>query len=94
MPGAFLLAGAITHLAPLVVWTWPAISLVVLQLIATLSPLRTLHHRGLAPGIAYSALLRVVRSAWSSCVRLVGGGTEMRCRWWRRWHGCVVTRFC
>ena len=18
----------------------------------------------------------------------------MRCRWWRRWHGCVVTRFC
>lgn len=42
MPGAFLLAGAITHLAPLV-WTWPAISLVVLQLIATLCLLRTLH---------------------------------------------------
>ena len=42
MPGAFLLAGAITHLAPLV-WTWPTISLVVLQLIATLSLLRTLH---------------------------------------------------
>lgn len=42
MPGAFLLAGAITHLAPLV-WTWPAISLAVLQLIATLSLLRTLH---------------------------------------------------
>lgn len=42
MPGAFLLAGAITHLAPLV-WTWPAISLVGLQLIATLSLLRTLH---------------------------------------------------
>ena len=42
MPGAFLVAGAITHLAPLV-WAWPAVSLVVLQLIATLSLLRTLH---------------------------------------------------
>jgi hypothetical protein len=42
MPGAFLLAGALTRLAPLV-WTWPAISLVVLQLLASLALLRTLH---------------------------------------------------
>ncbi len=42
MPGAFLVAGVITHLAPLV-WAWPAVSLVVLQLIFTLSLLRTLY---------------------------------------------------
>ena len=42
MPGAFLLGGAITKLAPLV-WTWPAVSLIVLQLIASLALLRTLH---------------------------------------------------
>lgn len=42
MPGAFLLAGAVTHLAPLV-WVWPAVSLVILQLIASASLLRTLH---------------------------------------------------
>ncbi|MDP7706493.1 hypothetical protein [Mycobacterium sp. TY815] len=42
MPGAFLVAGAITRLAPLV-WTWPAVSLVVLQLIASLSLLRALY---------------------------------------------------
>ena len=42
MPGAFLVAGAITRLAPLV-WTGPAISLVVLQLLASLSLLRALH---------------------------------------------------
>ena len=42
MPGAFLLGGAITRLAPLV-WTWPAASLVVLQLLASLALLRALH---------------------------------------------------
>lgn len=42
MPGAFLLAGVITRLAPLV-WTWPAATLVVLQLLASLSLLRALH---------------------------------------------------
>lgn len=42
MPGAFLVAGVITRLAPLV-WTWPAISLVVLQLLASLSLLRALY---------------------------------------------------
>lgn len=42
MPGAFLVAGIITRLAPLV-WTWPAVSLVVLQLLASLSLLRALH---------------------------------------------------
>lgn len=42
MPAAFLVAGAITRLAPLV-WTWPAVSLVVLQLLASLSLLRALH---------------------------------------------------
>jgi hypothetical protein len=41
MPGAFLVAGAITRLAPLN-WLWPAISLVVLQLLASLALLRTL----------------------------------------------------
>jgi hypothetical protein len=42
MPAAFLVAGAITRFAPLV-WTGPAISLVVLQLVASLSLLRALH---------------------------------------------------
>ena len=42
MPAAFLVAGAITRVAPLV-WTGPAISLVVLQLLASLSLLRALH---------------------------------------------------
>jgi len=42
MPAAFLLGGAITRLAPLV-WAGPAASLVVLQLIASLALLRTLH---------------------------------------------------
>jgi hypothetical protein len=41
MPAAFLLGGAITRLAPLV-WTWPAVSLVLLQLIASLALLRAL----------------------------------------------------
>ncbi len=42
MPGAFLLAGVIIRLAPLD-WTWPAVSLVVLQALASLSLLRALH---------------------------------------------------
>ena len=42
MPGAFLLAGGITRLAPLE-WAWPALSLVVLQLLASLALLRTLN---------------------------------------------------
>nr|WP_241566517.1 hypothetical protein [Mycolicibacterium elephantis] len=42
MPAAFLLAGGITRLAPLN-WIGPAISLVVLQLLASLALLRTLH---------------------------------------------------
>ena len=42
MPAAFLLAGVITRLAPLV-WTGPAISLMMLQLVASLSLLRALH---------------------------------------------------
>ncbi|MCV7382131.1 hypothetical protein H7K38_26300 [Mycobacterium alsense] len=42
MPAAFLLAGAITRLAPLD-WTWPAVSLLVLQLLASLALLRALH---------------------------------------------------
>jgi hypothetical protein len=42
MPAAFLVAGGITRVAPLV-WTGPAISLVVLQLLASLSLLRALH---------------------------------------------------
>ena len=42
MPGAFLVAGIITRLAPLV-WTWPAVSLVVLQLLVSLSVLRALY---------------------------------------------------
>ncbi len=42
MPGAFLVAGAITRAAPLN-WIGPAISLVVLQLLASLGLLRALH---------------------------------------------------
>jgi hypothetical protein len=42
MPAAFLLGGTITRLAPLV-WIWPAMSLIVLQLMASLALLRTLH---------------------------------------------------
>ncbi len=42
MPAAFLLAGAIIRLAPLD-WTGPAISLVVLQLLASLALLRALY---------------------------------------------------
>jgi hypothetical protein len=42
MPGAFLVAGVITRLAPLV-WAWPAVSLVVLQLLVSLSVLRVLY---------------------------------------------------
>jgi len=42
MPGAFLLAGTITRLAPLN-WVGPAISLIVLSLLASLALLRALH---------------------------------------------------
>ncbi len=42
MPAAFLVAGAITRLAPLN-WIGPAVSLVVLQLLASLALLRALH---------------------------------------------------
>ncbi|HZA11987.1 hypothetical protein [Mycobacterium sp.] len=42
MPGAFLVAGAITKPAPLN-WIGPALSLIVLQLLASLSLLRALH---------------------------------------------------
>ena len=42
MPAAFLVAGAITRLAPLN-WTGPAISLLVLQLLTSLALLRALH---------------------------------------------------
>jgi hypothetical protein len=42
MPGAFLVAGGITRLAPLN-WVGPAISLAVLQLLASLALLRALH---------------------------------------------------
>src|SRR5690606_38003479 len=41
MPGGFLLGGLITRLAPLN-WFWPALSLVVLQLLASLALLRAL----------------------------------------------------
>jgi hypothetical protein len=42
MPGAFLVAGVITRAAPLV-WAWPAVSLVLLQLLVSLSLLRVLY---------------------------------------------------
>ncbi|GAS94778.1 transmembrane protein [Mycolicibacterium canariasense] len=42
MPGAFLVAGVITRLAPFS-WVWPAASLLVLQLLASLALLRALH---------------------------------------------------
>src|SRR6202011_2740085 len=42
MPGAFVIAGGITRLAPLN-WVGPAISLVVLQALVSLALLRCLH---------------------------------------------------
>jgi hypothetical protein len=42
MPGAFMVSGAITRLAPLT-WIGPAVSLVVLQLLASLALLRALY---------------------------------------------------
>jgi hypothetical protein len=42
MPGAFLVAGAITRLAPLN-WTGPALSLVLMQLVASVALLRALY---------------------------------------------------
>ena len=42
MPAAFLVAGGITRIAPLQ-WFLPAISLIVLQLLASLALLRALH---------------------------------------------------
>jgi hypothetical protein len=42
MPAAFLLGGVLTRLAPLV-WVWPAVSLMVLQSVASVALLRTLH---------------------------------------------------
>lgn len=42
MPGAFLVAGGITRLAPLN-WVGPAVSLVVMQVLASLALLRTAH---------------------------------------------------
>ncbi|PRC45704.1 hypothetical protein C6A85_93805, partial [Mycobacterium sp. ITM-2017-0098] len=42
MPGAFLVAGVITRAAPLD-WFWPAVSLVVFALLASLALLRALH---------------------------------------------------
>jgi hypothetical protein len=42
MPGAFLVGGTIVRLAPLD-WTWPALSLLVLQLPASLALLRALY---------------------------------------------------
>jgi hypothetical protein len=42
MPGAFLVAGGITRLAPLN-WIGPAVSLVVMQLLASLALLRAMH---------------------------------------------------
>lgn len=41
MPAAFLLSGLITRAAPLV-WNWPAVSLLILQLLASLALLRAL----------------------------------------------------
>lgn len=41
MPGGFLLSGLITRLAPLN-WCWPAVSLIILQLLASLALLRAL----------------------------------------------------
>jgi hypothetical protein len=42
MPAAFLVAGVITHIAPLN-WVGPALSMIVLQLVASLALLRALH---------------------------------------------------
>ncbi len=70
MPAAFLLGGLITRLAPLV-WVWPAVSMLVLQLIASLALLRTLHvilgwHRMLLAPLCFALFtpLTVPSFAW------------------------------
>ena len=73
---AFLVAGGITRLAPLD-WIGPAISLVVLRLLASLALLRALlRHSRLAPGAAGAVDVRVVHPAGGAGIRVVGGGAE------------------
>ena len=77
MPGAFLVAGVITRLAPLD-WLWPAISLVVLQLLASLALLRALHViLGWRPVLLVPLTFALVHAAGRSRLRLVGGRVEL-----------------
>ena len=75
MPAGFLLGGLITRMAPLV-WFWPALSLMVMQALASLALLRVLHIiLGWRPALL-TPDLRVVHTPCRSGIRLVGGGTE------------------
>ena len=93
MPAAFLVAGVITRLAPLV-WTWPAVSLVILQLLASLSLLRALYViLGWRPVLlipltfALFTPLGVPGFAWWAAALNC-------CRCWPRWRGCAPTQSC
>ncbi len=77
MPGAFLVAGGITRLAPLN-WIGPAISLVVLQLLASLALLRALHViLGWRPVLLLPLTFALVHTAGRAGVCVVGGGAEL-----------------
>ena len=77
MPGAFLVAGGITRLAPLN-WIGPAISLVVLQLLASLALLRALHViLGWRPVLLLPLTFALFTPLGRAGVRVVGGGVEL-----------------
>ena len=77
MPAAFLVAGGITRLAPLN-WIGPAISLVVLQLLASLALLRALYViLGWRPVLLLPLTFALFTPLGGARVRLVGGGTEL-----------------
>ena len=77
MPGAFLVAGGITRLAPLN-WIGPAISLVVLQLLASLALLRALHViLGWRPVLLLPLTFALFTPLAVPGIRVVGGGPEL-----------------
>ncbi len=79
MPAAFLVAGVITQLSPLN-WVGPAISLVVLQVLASLALLRGLYViLGWRPVLLVPLTASAVHSTAGRCarVRLVGGSPEL-----------------
>ena len=84
----------ITRLAPLV-WAWPAVSLLVLQLLASLALLRALHViLGWRPVLLMPLTLRAVHPAGRAGVRLVGGRAELAADAGRAGVGVRATQSC